>query len=875
MSSQSSRRGRFFRLMLRAFPFEFRSDYGRDMEQLFRLQRGEAEGGGPMSVVRLWFHTIAGVVRVAPRQHLAMLGQDLRYALRTMRRHPAFTIVAVATLALGIGVTTAMFSVAHATLLRPLPYPDADRLVAIHERQLTSGADIVQVSYPNYLTLRDAARTLERIAVVRFSEVVLRGSDDPARIGAAFASPDLFDVLRVRPALGRNFAEQENRPGAPLTAIVSHRFWVERLGADPKATERSVVILGAAAAIVGVMPRGFAFPSPDTDIWLPIGLVAAERPMTNRAVHMTLAVGRLRRDVTLEQARQELAAVGAAIERDHPGEDPRHSLTALPLHEQMVGSMQPAIVALCGAVGFVLLVACVNVAHLMLARGATRQKETAIRKALGATRFRLVRQLLTESLVVALIGGALGLIVAAWSMRLIVDKLPAPLPGADAIGLDGRVLAFAFAVSVSTGLLFGLSPAFRASRVDPHDDLKEGAGRLGGLGNHRLRSLLVVAEIAASLVLVAGAGLMLKSFWLLHHVPLGFRPERLVTMRVALPAGERYRTEEAVVRFYRELPGTLARINGVEAVSAVNQLPVSGGDGHGVITVEHRDFPTGEAPSASFRRVLPNYFRAMGVPLLRGREFDAHDIGADPNVVIISEAMAKRVWAADDPVGQRIKIGPPENEPWLTVVGVVGDVHNVSLDSEPALDTYEPHAQRPWTTMNLLVRTRGETTPVMRDVRTELRRIEPGLLVDRMATMEERLGASVAPQRLNVLLLGVFAAFALTLAAIGIYGLTSYTVVQRTREIGIRMALGADRPHVLGDVLGRALKLALWGIAIGVPAALAVTRVIRQLLFEVQPTDVATFCAVATGMAAVTLFASWIPALRATRVDPMLALRSE
>jgi putative ABC transport system permease protein len=800
------------------------------------------------------------------------LWQDLRYGARMLMKNPGFTLIAISALALGIGANTAIFSVVNAVLLRPLPYEESERLVVLYETNPQQGRDEMSVSYPNFADWRAQSQSFEQLAACLYGGMILTGKDEPARLQVVAVSADFFAMLRVKPLRGRTFLPEEDKVGGAPVAIVSHAVWQSRFGGDEGLIGRQITLDGKSRTVIGVMPPNFALPPGDqTEVWMAIGALADQ--MQNRAVHRLTAIGRLKPDVTLQQAQTELAIIANRIQQQYPDADPGHGVNVISGYESLTKNVRPALLTLLVAVGFLLLIACANVANLLLARAETRQKEIAIRTALGATRGRIVRQLLAESLLLAVVGGAAGLLLAAWGVDALAGGLPEDFPRAKEIGIDRFVLGFTGALSVLTGLIFGIIPALTRAKPALNETLKEGGRTSAAFGRGRIRGALVVTEVALSLTLLVGAGLLIKSFWRLMQADPGFQLDHLLTMNVSL-IGEKYKETGQVISFFRELPARLGALPGVKAVSAVNVLPISGGDSNGNLTIEGRDFPPAQTPSASFRRILPNYFNAMSIPLKQGREFNERDTGEE-KVVIINEGMARRFWPEGDAIGKRIKIGPPQNEPWLTIVGVAGDVKNIGLEADARLATYEPHAQRPWSSMILAIRTEADPLSLSAAVRGELRTMEKDLLIRPPSTMDERIRLSVAPRRFNMTLLAGFAALALLLAAVGVYGVMSYTVTQRTREIGVRMALGAQSGAVLKLIVGQGLKLALIGLAIGLSAAFTLSRWMEDLLFDVRPSDTWTYGAVAALLLLVALFACWIPARRAAKVDPMIALRCE
>lgn len=798
--------------------------------------------------------------------------KDVRYGVRSLSKHPGFTAIAVIILALAIAATTSIFSVVNAVLLRPLPFPEPERLVVINEINPQQGPEPFELSYLNWLDLRQQSKSFEEIAGVTFSSLVLDVNGEPSRVQAMGVSANLFPLLRAQAAQGRTFLAEDEKPGANQVAVVSHQFW-QRHFANQSLNGQGIKLDNRSFAVIGVMPAEFQFPDDKMEVWVPFGPDSGERFFQNRAVHFIFGLGRLKAGITQAQAANELTTIFSGIQQQHAKEDEGHAVTLTPLHERIAGDFKPALFVLLGAVGFVLLIGCANVANLQLARTASRGREMAIRVALGASRWRVIRQSLVESLLLALVGGAIGLLLAMWTITWLLLHLPEGFPRASEIGVNAAVFVFTFAVSLLTGIIFGLVPAIQAARTDVNDALKSG-GKGSINSGSRLRRVLVVGEIALSLMLFIGAGLLMKSFWRLTHVNPGFQADHLLTLHVALPE-QKYSEDAQVIDFFRQVPERLSTLPGVKAVSAVNRLPISGGDPHGDLTIEGRAFAAGETPAASYRRILPNYFRAMGIPLLQGREFDDRDTGGKPDVVIINQKMAQRYWPNGDAVGKRIKIGPPENEPWVTIVGVVGNVNHTGLDAEPDLATYEPHAKRPWSEMTLLVRTHGDPASLAGPVRRELKNAEKEILIEDVVTMNRRLDLSVAPQRMNLVLLGTFAFIALVLAAAGIYGVMAQSVAQRTQEIGLRMALGAQLRDVLKMILRSGLSLALIGISVGLAGAFALTRLMSKLLFGVTPTDAVTFASVAAILFVVALLACYIPARRATRVDPSIALRYE
>ena len=798
--------------------------------------------------------------------------KDVRYGVRSLLKHPGFTAIAVVILALAIAATTSIFSVVNAVLLRPLPFPEPERLVVINEINPQQGPEPFELSYLNWLDLRQQSKSFEEIAGVNFASFVLDLNGEPSRVQGMGVSANLFPLLRAQAAQGRTFLPEDEKPGANRVAVVSHQFW-QRHFLNQSLNGQGIKLDNQGFAIVGVMSPGFQFPDDKMEVWVPFGPDSGERFFQNRAVHFIFGLGRLKAGVTQAQAASELTTIFTDIQRAHANEDDGHAVTLTPLHERVTGDLKPALFVLLGAVIFVLLIGCANVANLQLARTASRVREMAIRVALGASRWRVIRQSLVESLLLSLIGGALGFLLAMWTITWLLLHLPEGFPRASEIGVNAAVFVFTFAVSLLTGIVFGLVPAIQAARTDVNHALKSG-GKGSINSGSRLRRVLVVGEIALSLMLFIGAGLLIKSFWLLTHVNPGFQPDHLLTLHVSLPE-QKYSEDAQVIEFFRKVPEQLSSLPGVKAVSAVNRLPISGGDPHGNLTIESRTFNTGEAPAVSYRRILPNYFRAMGIPLVQGREFDDRDTGGKPDVVIVNQKMAQRYWPTGDAVGKRIKIGPPEREPWLTIVGVVGNVNHTGLDTEPDLATYEPHAKRPWSSMTVLVRTNGDPLSLAVPVQRELKNAEKEILIEDVVTMNRRLDLSVAPQRMNVVLLGTFAFIALVLAAAGIYGVMAQSVAQRTQEIGLRMALGAQLRDVLTMVLRSGLSLALLGISIGLAGAFGLTRLMSKLLFGVTPTDAVTFASVAGILFVVALLACYVPARRATRVDPSIALRYE
>jgi putative ABC transport system permease protein len=808
------------------------------------------------------------------------LSQDLRFGVRMLLKNPGFTVVAVLALALGIGANSAIFSVVNTVLLRPLPYQDPERLMMVWEDRSKSGFPRDTPAAGNFTDWRDQSQAFEGMAAIASQSFNLTGTGEPERIDGKRVSANLFQLLGVEPQLGRAFLPEEDQPGGNRVAVMSHGLWQRRFGSDPNLVGQALTLNGASYTVVGVMPPHFQFPSHTDELWVPIAFTQQEA--ANRGRHFLQVIARTKPGVTLEQAQTELNTIAARLQQQYPNTNNNVGAAVVPLHEQVVGDIKPALLILLGAVGFVLLIACANVANLLLARAAVRQKEITIRIALGASRLRLIRQFLTESILLAALGGAVGLLLSLWGVGLLRTFIPENISQAASITIDAKVLGFTLLVSLLTGLIFGLAPATQTSNFNLNETLKEGGrdSAAGSRGN-RIRGVLVIAEVAVSLILLIGAGLLINSFMRLRQLDPGFRADNLLTMQIVLPE-LKYPDQARRSVFYTELVSRIEALPGVKSAALANWIPlVRQGDSIG-ISVEGQPDPApgqGQRPSVVTRVVSPHYFQTMGIQLLQGRGFVEQDKADAPAVAIVSEAMARRFWPGQDPLGKRITPGPATStspDDWITVVGVAKDVRQFELVADPKPQMYMSYVQAGFfAPRHLVVSTSVEPLGLAAAVRKTVWEIDKDQPVSNIRTMDEVLSESIARQRFSMLLLGIFAAVALVLAAVGIYGVMSYSVAQRTREIGIRMALGAQRSDVLKLTVGGGLKLVLIGVAIGLTVAFLLTRVMSSLLFGVSATDPTTFIIISLVLIGVALLASYIPARRATKIDPMVALRYE
>jgi len=793
------------------------------------------------------------------------LWQDLRYGARMLLKNPGFTLVAVITLALGIGANTAIFSVVNAVLLRPLPYQEPERLVSFRSNQ--SVLDVADVKAWSQSFAEIGGNTQQPLDYT--------GSGEPLQWVAGLVTGEFFRTLGAQPLLGRVITEEDDRRGGPFVIVLGHALWRRQFGAEPGVVGKNVMLSGNSYTVVGVMPADFKAPRGETEAWAPVQVV---NPIAAayRGVHFLQAYARLKPGVTLAQAQIEMGAIDKRMAEAFPAENKRRQTALIPLHDRVVGQVKPALLVLFGAVGLVLLIACVNFANLLLARAAARGQELVVRVALGARRRRLTRQLLTESVLIAMLGGAAGVALAIWGVDLLVAMKPADLPRLEAISVDARALLFTLAVSVLTGLVFGLAPVWQAARVNVSDALKEGGRGEAGAAKHRLRSALVVIEMALALVLLAGAGLLIRSFWQLRNVQPGFNPDNLMTMRIELPES-RYQRAPAQAQYRRALLEEVNSLPGAQA-ALVSETPLSGEYLTHDFLVEGQQLSAGEEPDVQTLSVEGDYFRVMQIPLLSGRDFTSQDNENAPLVGIINRSLARRFFNEEDPLGKRVRWARGDPKNWITIVGVAGDIKHSGLDEpeEPALYTPYPQSGAAWKRwMNLVVRSESDAAELAGAVKSRVWRVDGLIPVTRARTMMEVMGASVEARRFNMLLLGVFAAVAMLLAAVGIYGVMSYAVTQRTREIGVRIALGARPRDVIGMVVVRGLILTSIGAAAGVALSLALTRLMSGMLFGVGAKDPLTFASVSLLLAGVALLACYIPARRAAKVDPMVALRCE
>lgn len=806
--------------------------------------------------------------------------QDLRYSLRNLAKSPLFTAVALLTLALGIGANTAIFSVVNAVLLRALPYADPDRLVTFI-REGHSGQ-----SSANFLDWKRDNHVFENMGAVEGWSPNLTGIDKPEQVSAMHITSDVFPVLGVKPILGRTFTPDEDHVGKDREVVISYGFWQRLFGGSKDVLGRTVEFNGEPYTVIGVMPSNFRFAFPSwanrTEVWGPLPVNPEDRVVNSKRLFARLKPG-----VSLEQARAEMATITARLEKQFPGTN--RDLVVTSLKEQVVGDIRPALLVLLGAVGFVLLIACANIAHMMLARASTREREIAVRTALGASRARILRQFLTESALLAVAGGLVGVLIANWGLRALLAWAPEEITQFGSITLDARVLIFALAISIGTGLAFGLAPALQNSALNLIDSLKEGT-RGAGLGKHssRVRSLLVSSEFALALVLLAGAGLMIRTFSALSAIDPGFNPHHLLTMIVSV-AGAKDTAAKDRSGFYQRALEQIHTLPGVVSASAINHLPLAGDDWDLPFFIEGRPTPRrGEGPDGTYRVVLPGYFGTMNISLLRGRDFTEHDNQSAPSVIIINEFLANRYWPGEDPIGKRIAVGLDQNgnpsKDWFTIVGITQNVVRRDWNAPPDGEYYLPFLQSPTYSggtspfskyMTFVVRTAGDAAAQTAAVENAIRSQDKTVTISEVQTMEEVVAETNAQPRFYLYLLAAFAAVALVLAAVGIYGVMSHSVSRRTHELAVRMALGAQREEVMRMVVRESMLLALVGGAVGLVGALALSPLMKSLLYGVRATDPATLAIAAGVLGVVALMASYIPARRTTKVDPIVALRYE
>jgi putative ABC transport system permease protein len=891
MTARPSRSDRFYALLLRLYPREFRERYGRVMRDFHRDRVAIASADGE-SMALLWFLTILDVVTSAAAEHLRpflsgdavmeTLLQDLSFSLRSLRRRPAFTAIVVATIALGVGANAAIFSVVSGILIRPLPYPRAEQLFTFgHEAPtwLASDAD--------FLDYKREMKTLSGLAAYTRRDATLSTADRPIRIRIARGTDDFFPLLGVKPMLGRTFVPDEFVARVSTVMVLSHSLWMKEFGADPSVVGRKVIVEGAPRTVVGVMPPNFGFPSASTDAWLPLprlgpGNFTGSDANSGRTNHYLFMVGRFKDGASLPSVLTEAQGVARRIMKAEPQNfDPANPLrpTMKSVSEEVIGKTRPYLISLLGAVALVLLIACANVANLLLVRGEARRKEMALRSALGASGKRLTVQLLTESFLLAGAGAALGLMLAWASNRALVAAAPASVPRVGELTLDWRVLTFTALVAAVTGLLVGIVPAWRGSKHDLASTLKEGGKTTGtDAASGAARHVLVVAEIALAVTMLSGAGMLLRSLWHLQSDPLGFEPKGVLTAKIALPPRE-YPDERAVV-FLDQLLAQLRSIPGVRAAGASGWLPVADAGGLWGYQPENGQYPDGRWPSAVPQQATPGYFKAIGLPLIAGREFTSADRADAELVAVVSKSFADLTWPGQNPIGQRFKLGG-SNPPLMTIVGVVPDIHSRGFGDKREPTFYFPYAQATKSayvtpkSMALLIRTDGNPLAIAEAVRKQVLMLDRSVPLSEVRTLERVVGQSVAVRKFNTLLLAGFAALALLLAGIGTYGVISYGVTQRRFEIGVRMALGAADGSVLALVLSEGMRLAVIGLGLGLVASIAVGRSIRAMLVGVGTFDATSLSITTALLLVVALAASLVPARRALRVSPLEALRSD
>jgi putative ABC transport system permease protein len=872
---------RLIRLIGIIVPQRLRLDWRQEWESELRYREAllaewdRLDWRSRLDLLRRSLWAFRDALLLQPRRLEDEMFQDLRYGARMLLKHKGFTAVAVLTLALGIGANTAIFTVINSVLLRPLPLSQPERLMLIRETKVPQFSSFA-VASGNFLDWIRQNTTFERLVAIHPGSLNLTSAGNPVRLRSMNVTDGFFAMLGVQPQLGRGFTSEEHQPGRNTAAVLSHGLWQQQFGANPAILNQTIQLDGRSYTVVGIMSSTFQFWDRDTELWIPIAFTPQQAQQ--RLGHsLSRVIGQLKPGITPEQGRAELIAIADRLALQYPESNKGWSVMLVPLQEFMVRDIKPALMVLIVAVSFVLLIACANVANLLLARATGRYKEIAIRTALGAGRERIIRQLLTESALLAAAGGAGGLLLAKFGLDMLLALVPQGLPRMDEVSLDGRVLVFSAAVTLLTGIVFGLVPALQASKPNLNDAMKvSGRGATEGGKRQLMRSTLVVMEIASTLLLLLGAGLMIKSFWRIQSVDPGFIPENALTASISLPR-QKYIDDAQRASFFHQLLEKVNALPGVQAVGITSLLPLS--DDDYVISFDRQDrppLPAGEDPSTNFFAVNPDYFKAMGIRLLRGRLFTNTDTKDSLPVTVINETMAKKIYADEDAIGKRFTFDDRAKNPkWFEIVGIVNDVKHYGLDKATSLQTYVPFEQLTFSRMTIVTRTTGNPTALSAAIRNAVLSIDKELPLSNIRPLDVYVSTSIAQRRFSMILLGVFAAVALALSAVGIYGVLSYAVTQRTNEIGVRMALGAQTADIMRMIVGHGMRLVSIGVGIGLVAAFGLTRLLQTLLFGVSVTDPPTYLVIVVFLVLLALLACWIPARRATRVDPLTALRLE